>query len=193
MAMNNEAIDVILHRRSVRRYEPEPIPPATVNTVLRAACAAPYGGFEPPVRFVVVRSAAAREALAKAEKDGVDRDWKAKPDREKYHNLFFSAAPVLVAVLFKPTSVGGFDARSEERIGLCSAACAIENMLLAAAALGLGACWVGPMPEAKGEFEAVLGVEAPWDFLALVAIGKPAEKARKDGPAALGDTVEFLD
>ena len=191
--MDNETIGVILHRRSVRQYQPEPIPPDMLTTILRAARAAPYGGFAQPVRLVVVRDARVREALARAEKAGVYREWKTKPDRERYHNLFFSAAPALVAVLFMPTSVGGFDPRSEERIGLCSAACAIENMLLAASALGLGACWVGPMPEAKGEFEEVLGVEAPWEFLALVAIGKPAEKARKDSPPALGDTVGFLD
>lgn len=189
----NETLKTILHRRSVRRYGHEQIPQQDLEAVLQAGCSAPYGGFEPPVRLVVVRSAAVREELAKAEKDGIDRAWKGKADEEKYHNLFFSAAPVLVAVLFKPTSVGGFDAKSEERIGLCSAACAIQNMLLAAASLNLGACWTGPMPEAKERFETILGVTSPWEFMALVAMGRPAQPWRKAEPVRRGDMIRFVD
>ena len=189
----NETLETILQRRSVRRYTQEQIPQQDLEAILHAGCSAPYGGFERPVRFVVVRNAAVREELAKAEKEGVERAWKDKPDEEKYHNLFFSAAPVLVAVLFKPTSVGGFDAESEERIGLCSAACAIQNMLLAATSLNLGACWAGPMPEAKGSFEVILGVTSPWQFIALVAIGRPAEPLRREEPARRESMIQFLD
>ncbi len=145
------------------------------------------------MRLLAVRNEALRRELAEAEKKGVDLRWPGKPDADKYWNLFFAKAPVLVAVLFTPTSVGGFDAKSEERIGLCSAACSVENMLLAAASLGLGACFVGPMPEAKAAFERILGVVSPWEFLGLVAVGRPAEPARKEQPAARENMVQFLD
>lgn len=189
----NQTLDTILHRRSVRRFTREEVSPQELQAILEAGCAAPYGGFEPPVRLVVVRSRSVRERLAKAEKEGVDREWKDKPEEERYWNLFFARAPVLVAVLFKPTSVGGFDARFEERIGLCSAACAIQNMLLAASSLGLGACIAGPMPEAKEAFEDILGAEPPWEFAALTALGRPAEPARKDQAPQKEQMIRFLD
>ena len=189
----NETLRTILHRRSVRRYAREQIAQSDMEAILQAGCAAPYGGPEPPVRFIVVRNEAVRGQLVQAETEEIERAWAGKPDEEKYWNLFFSRAPVLVAVLFRPASVGGSDAKSEERIGLCSAACAIQNLLLAAASLELGACWVGPMPEAKARFEEILGVASPWEFMALVALGRPAEPSRREKAIETEHRVQFLD
>jgi len=189
----NQTLVTILQRRSVRRFTKEQVPQPDLDAILQAGCAAPYGGCEPPVRLIVVRNATVRERLAQAEKEGVDRQWSHKPDEEKYWNLFFAEAPALVATLFRPTSVGGFDASSEERIGLCSAACAVENMLLAATSLGLGACFVGPMPEAKTAFETTLGVAPPWEFIGFVAVGYSAELPREKKPADRRNMVQFLD
>jgi nitroreductase len=99
----------------------------------------------------------------------------------------------VVAVAFKPTSMGEYPRRTEDCIGIASAACAIQNMLLAAAALGLGASWVGPLWEAKQDFETVLGLEPPWEFLAFVSIGYTAAMLRRGQVKALGNMVRFID
>jgi len=188
----NEAIDVILHRRSVRAYKPEAIPEETLKIILQAGCAAPHGGPAGPWKFLVIRNDQLKRQLLDAEKRGIDRV-QGGPPKDGYWNSFFAHAPVVIAVAFKPTSVGGFDEESEIRIGLSSAACAMENMLLAAAAMGLGACLAGPMPEAKDDFEAILGIEPPWEFIALIPIGKPAQPARREKVKPVGESVEFLD
>jgi len=99
----------------------------------------------------------------------------------------------VIAVAFKPTSMGGYLERGELIIGVASAACAIENMLLASASLGLAASWSGPLPEAKEEFEEILDIKPPWEFLAFVAIGKSTEDIKSKKTNALGNMVQFID
>ena len=187
----NEAIDVMLHRRSVRSYMGEPIQEAALNTILQAGCAAPHGGPQEPWRLLVLRAKETKQRLLEALKRGIDHAYGGP--RDQYWCTFFVNAPVVVAVLVKPTSMGEYPDRVEYGIGVASAACAIQNMLLASAALGLGACWVGPLSEAKEEFESIPGVEPPWEFLALIPIGKPAEGSRRDEPKPIGEIVRFLD
>ena len=100
---------------------------------------------------------------------------------------------MVIAVAFKPTSMGEYPERVELGIGVASAACAIGNMLLASASLGLAASWFGPFPEAKEEFEAILGIKPPWEFLAFVAIGKSTEDIRRKRTKALGNMMQFID
>lgn len=99
----------------------------------------------------------------------------------------------MIAVAFKPTSMGEYPERVELEIGVASAACAVENILLASASLGLAASLFGPLSEAKEEFEAVLGIKPPWEFLAFVAIGKSTEDIRRKKTKALGNMVQFID
>jgi nicotinate-nucleotide--dimethylbenzimidazole phosphoribosyltransferase len=188
----NETIDLILHRRSVRAYSPDPIPQDVLDAILLAGCAAPYGGPEEPWRALVIQRKETKEALLNAWKAGIDRAYGGPPETG-YWNTQFGSAPVVIAMAFKPTSMGEYPERIELGIGVSSAACAIENMLLASHAQGLGACWFGPFSEAKGEFEEILGIERPWEFLALVALGYPAERARRDTPKLPGKMIEFLD
>ena len=197
----NETIDVILHRRSVRSFQPEPLPRKTLNAILLAGCAAPHGGPAEPWRLVVIQKDETKRQLLVALKRGIDRACGGQP-KDGYWCTFFVGAPVVVAVTFKPTSMRGPDERTELGIGVGSAACAIENMLIAAAALGLGACWVGPLPEAKAEFEELLGIKPPWEFLALVPIGRPDPQAlarpawnaqRREEARVFRELVQFVD
>jgi hypothetical protein len=82
------------------------------------------------------------------------------------HKLF--EPPRTVAVLGDPTS-------SEHWVADCSAA--TENLLLAAAGLGLGAVWVGVYPDQGRDVSvrAVLNAPEPWRVLCLLPVGHPAE------------------
>lgn len=58
--------------------------------------------------------------------------------------------------------------------GLQSVSAAIQNLLLVAHSLGYGTCWMtGPLV-AYRELEEILGVDAPWELVALVPLGVPA-------------------
>ena len=188
----NPVIDAIMHRRSVRSYKPDAVSGEIRDAILRAGCAAPYGGAEEPWRFLVIEKADLKRKLLRALKLGVDRVCGGPPE-DGYWCTFFAEAPLVIAVAFKPTSMGEYPPRTEDSIGIASAACAIENMLLAAASLGLGACWVGPLWEAKEDFESTLGLRRPWEFLAFVAVGYPGENPRRERTKEFGDIVQFLD
>ena len=188
----NTVVDTIIHRRSVRSYKPDAIPYDMLDAILRAGCAAPHGGPKEPWRFLVIQKDELKQKLLEALKRGIDCAC-GGPPKDGYWCAFFASAPVVIAVAFKPTSMGGHPQRTEDSIGIASAACAIENMLLAATSLGLGACWVGPLWEAKEDFEGVLDLESPWEFLAFVSVGFSQEKVKRDCAKVLGDMVQFVD
>jgi len=188
----NPVIDTIIYRHSVRSYKPEPISAQVMDAILRAGCAAPHGGPEEPWRFLVMQDVDIKYRLVEALKRGIDRSYDGPP-KDGYWNAFLGDAPVVIAVAFKPTSMGEYPPRTEDCIGIASAACAIENMLIAAASLRLGACWVGPPWEAKEDLEEILGLQPPWEILAFVCLGYTDENIRRDQAKPLGGMVRFLD
>lgn len=156
-----EAMEAILTRRSVRRYEGKEVPEETLTEILRAAMAAPSAGNQQPWHFVVVRERGVLEALARV---------------SPYAGMT-SEAPAAIVVCG--------DLSLEQRKGFwvqdCSAA--TENLLLAAHALGLGAVWCGlfPREDRVAATRALLGLPEYVVPLALVPLGYPAEHpARAD-------------
>ncbi len=152
-----DTIEAILARRSIRRFTEEDVSEQDERTLIEAAFAAPSSNNARPWHFVVVRDAATRARLA-----GVHQ-WSG----------LLARAPLVIAVL------GRADATAWVEDG----AAATENILLAATALGLGACWVGiwenrPEPHAdEVKTLAILGTTAAeYRCLCLVGIGHPADR-----------------
>jgi nitroreductase len=149
-----EALDAIMTRRSTRQFTSQDVSAEHLETLLRAAMAAPSAGNQQPWRFVVARDDETRQRLA------VATPYSAPVGR----------APVGIVVLA--------DTRENKHPGYwvqdCSAA--VQNILLAAHALGLGGVWIGvhPVPEREANVREI--VEAPDGFAALcmIAIGHPA-------------------
>lgn len=151
-----DAIEAILGRRSIRVYTDEPVDDATVETLLRAAMAAPSAGNQQPWHFVVVRSAEAREAVAAA---------------SPYAGMLVAASVGIVVC----------GDTSDEKypdywVQDCSAA--IANLLIAAHAIGLGAVWLGchPREERVARVKQALGLPAHIRPLGVISVGHPAEK-----------------
>jgi nitroreductase len=108
--------------------------------------------------------------------------------RFRRHSLFFSSAPATIAVLVEPNphlapivenlSRAGLPRHEIDRlmghVEIQSVAAAIQNLLLAAHALGYGACWMNVPFVAKDDLARLVGVAPPWDLLALVPLGRPA-------------------
>ncbi len=150
-----DAIQVILSRRSIRKYTAQPVREATVEELLRAAMAAPSAGNQQPWHFVIIRD---RQILAEI------------PRVHPYSSMVPDAQ---VAIL-----VCG-DLQREKHVGYwvqdCSAA--TQNMLLAAHAKGLGAVWLGvyPREERVAGLRRLVGLPQHVIPLALIPIGYPAE------------------
>ena len=151
-----DAMTTIMTRRSIRAYEAEPVSPELVETLLRAAMAAPSAGNQQPWRFVVVTDRAALDRLS-------------------------GTSPYAGPLLRAPLAIVVCGETLGERhpgywVEDCSAA--MENLLLAAHASGLGAVWLGYHPDLQ-RIELVrdmLGLPETVVPLGIAAIGHPAEE-----------------
>jgi len=155
-----DALDLMLARRSIRRFTTQDVSLEDEQKLIDAAFAAPSANNARPWHFVVVRDRATRARLK-----GM-HEWTRMLDK----------APLVVAVL-------GNDEGDPWWIEDCAAAA--ENILLEATSLGLGSVWCG-MREAPGAVvgyerscREVLGIpQSGWRTLALIGIGHPAEKKK---------------
>jgi nitroreductase len=151
-----DALDLLLARRSIRRYTPEDVSPEDEQKLIDAAFAAPSANNAKPWHFVVVRDATTRAELSRV------HQWASMCAR----------APLVIAVLGRADSTWWIED--------CSAAS--ENILLEAQSLGLGAVWVGIRDEATEGYRderralEILGAPGnPWRCLCLIAVGHPAQ------------------
>lgn len=148
----------IFDRRSVRVFSPGEVSDAMVTRLLQAAMAAPSAGAKDPWRFVVIRDKATLEQIAAALPFG----------------KMLSTAALGIVVC------GDLDVAHDGQLSYllqdCSAA--IENLLLAAHALGLGGCWLGvhPREDRVWKLGELLSLPASVIPVACVAIGPPAER-----------------
>lgn len=187
-------MQVILTRRSVRKYKNVDVPDEVLVKVLEAGRWAPSGEDAQPWRFIIVKDKAKRELLGKWGAAGSGRRFKSEymtralfqrlqiPDEEKrkrvYRKLitgevsaFMKDAPVLIVVVGRRNV---WDAPYD-------VSAAIENMLLAAHALGLGACWlVAPVIDVRDELKVKELLKIPEEYTldAIIALGYPDEQPK---------------
>ena len=160
-----DVYEAIRTRQSVRRYRPDPVPDDVLNRVLEAMRLAPSAGNKQPWRFVVVRDAETREQLAEA------------TNRQQW----IAHAPVIIAAC-------GWKERAYSKMGgywnamSVDVTIAFDHLTLAAAAEGLGTCWIGSFIE--DEVRRVLGVPEEVTVVALTPLGyhdeSPVPKTRKE-------------
>lgn len=169
-----DVFEAIYARRSVRRYIAEPIPDEVLTELLSAAIHAPNAGNAQPWKFVVVRDPKLKEGLVQA----------------AYGQTFLSEAPVVVAVCADlERARKSYRERGVNLYCLQDTAAAIENMLLAATAKGLGTCWVGAFEERR--VSEVLGLSENLRPVALIPIGKPGEEPKPRPRRPLREVAEY--
>ncbi|NHZ47178.1 nitroreductase family protein [Nitratidesulfovibrio liaohensis] len=153
-------LDALHQRRSIRRFTGEPVTRDEIVAMLDAARWAPSGLNNQPWRFLVVQPGDPRqEALAGC---------------TKYARIVRDAG-VLVAV-FLDREACYHPMKDHQGAGAC-----IQNLLLAAHALGLGAVWLGEIVNQAEQVEQVLGLPAGrYEFMALIAAGHPAQRGSSD-------------
>ena len=147
--------DPVLARRSIRAYTDEPVSEAQVERLLRAAMAAPSAGNQQPWGFVVVTDRATLSAI---------------PSVHPYARML-PQAPLAIVVC----GLGGGRRWPQFWDQDCSAA--VENILIEAVLLGLGAVWLGvhPLEERVQGVRRLLDIPDDVVPFAVVAVGHPAE------------------
>ena len=159
------------NRRSVRAYKPDAVPEELLQQVLEAGRLAPSACNKQPWRFIVVKSETGRRALGAA----YAREW-------------FWKAPIVIAVciLTKEAWVRSYDGKN---YAMVDGALAMDHMMLAAAELGLGTCWIGAFdPTAARE---ILNLPDGVEIVGMTPLGfpdvEPNPRVRSRRP--LGETV----
>ena len=147
-------LDNIHARKSVRSYTDEPVTPEQVETLLRAAMAAPSGKNVQPWRFVVVTQLETKKKLAIG------------------FNKMIAKAPVVIVVCGKTTNMLG----GTNNNWTADCAAATENLLLAAESLGLGAVWTACYPYDDRMLPTIEALGLPDNVkpYCIVPVGHPA-------------------
>jgi nitroreductase len=164
-----DAIQAILTRHSVAKVKPDPISRAQIEKLLQAAVQAPNHFRVRPGRFVVLTGKSREElgeVMAQTLKKGNPDLPESALEIERAKPL---RAPVLIAV--------GVDKPAEAKVleieNTCATAAAVENLLIAANAEGLGAMWrTGPAAR-DPEVKKFLGFEPDQELLSFVYVGYP--------------------
>ncbi len=153
----NPTLETLFRRRSIRRFTGQPLDEETLTLLLQAGMAAPSAVNSQPWEFVVVTEA---EQLARL---------RARLPFAR-HN-----APAAIVVLGSPERAHNTAGRLFWEQD-CSAA--MENMLIAAVGLGLGAVWIGIHPVAPfvRAVRTVLGLPEEVTPLGMMEVGHPAEE-----------------
>jgi nitroreductase len=161
MNMNaDEKLGFIFGRRSIRAYTSAEVSQDITQKLLQAAMAAPSAAAKDPWRFVVIRNRQTLSRIAAALPNG----------------QMLAGAALGIAVC------GDLEAAHDRQLSYllqdCSAA--IENLLLCAHILGLGACWLGvhPREQRVNALKEILSLPASVVPVACVSVGYPAEDLR---------------
>ena len=159
----SETLQVIRERRSCKSYKPDMIPEEVIQTIAEAGTWAPSGMGRQSAIIVAITNKELRDRLSRmnAQIMGADMD------------PFYGAPVVLVVLADKKVPTHVYDG-----------ALVMENLLLAAADLGIGSCWIH---RAKEEFESAegkeilkaLGIEGDYEGIGHCILGYPAAEPKE--------------
>jgi len=150
-----ELLEGIRTRRSIRKYDGRPVSREQLIEIITAGIWAPSGLNNQPWRFVIVQGP----------------DWKERLAAFTTYHFIIEAAPACIAV-FLDREAMYHEVKDHLAMGAC-----IQNMLLAAHALGLGAVWLGEILKNSAAVRELMGLPENLELMAVVAVGHPLGKA----------------
>jgi len=184
-----EALERLMRRQTIRRFRAECVPRPVIERLIDAAARAPSAHNRQPWRFCVVQDQGGKAALA----DAMGRRLRADRGRDGDDTAAIAAdversrsriteAPVVVAVCLTMAEMDRYPdprrAQAEHRMAVQSTAMAGQNLLLAADAQGLGACWMCAPLFCPDEVRSALALPQDWEPQGLILLGYPAQPGR---------------
>lgn len=155
-------LDIILNRASIRRYLKKPVPRDVLMKILEAGRRAPSAMNLQPWHFIVITDQKVKETLSHRRWTGFLKD----------------AAFIIVGC-----------GEKNKKWSTVDVTIALQNMVLAAEALGLGSCWIGDFDES--EVKKLLGIPDGLKVIALVSFGYPAERPKPRPKKPLEEIVHY--
>ena len=147
--MINETIDTICSRRSIRNYTSDSISDESISALLECARFAPSGLNNQPWRFAVID----------------DSEIKSQLSALTHYSDIVSSAPLLIAVFLDTAS------SYHREKDLMAIGAAVQNILLAAHSINLGAVWLGEILKNKEKVSEILNAPENFELAAIVAVG----------------------
>jgi nitroreductase len=190
----NSVIEAINNRRSVRSYEPKPVPRDILNAVIEAGNQAPFTSLtrSQPWRFVVVENSEFKQKLLQT----AFPFWKNATGgmKETYPEIYKMAMSVYEAmdepkdVIYYNAPVIIFVIGPANNAVSCALAC--ENIMIAAQSFGLGSCYVGFGAMVKGNADVVQALELKDDegIYGPILLGYP----KVDPSAAVAEALDDI-
>jgi nitroreductase len=154
-------IKEILNRRAVRDYKPDEVPEECITEIIKAGQFAPTGKNTKEVEFIVVKNQETKNKIFEI----VDQE-------------FIKEAPVLI--------IPAADS-SKTNLWIQDLSAASENMLLQAAALGLGTVWKNLQPEWEEKVKKLLRVPDKYRAINIIPVGYPKNKVKPHGDTDFTD------
>jgi nitroreductase len=208
-AGKHAVIRALNQRRSVRRYTERAVPRAQLLSLLDAAIQAPSNFNRQPWQFVVLDERDWIDALYQLLERGVAAV-EARDTTGRLYNLLDHVRAWLYPITSSAAIILSFYKPSPERVdeeissvlesgaidrynpNLIALGMAIENLLLAAHAQGLGACMhSGPLPFLRGALNRLLGLPERLELAGLITLGWPGEAPERPRRRPLEKTVQF--
>lgn len=175
--------EAVLLRRSIRTFTDEPVPAERIEHALRVALTAPAPHHSAPVRFVHVRErrTALLDAMAEAWRADLAADGRSADEigrRVARGELLYRAPELVLAFLTddgRHTYPDDVRNRHEHTMFRVAGGAAVQSLLVALAADGIGSCWVGSTIFAPEVVTEQLALPRTWEPLGAIAIGYPVE------------------
>jgi nitroreductase len=160
-------LEGIYTRRSVREFADQPVEREQLLEIIKAGTWAPSGLNNQPWRFVIVQKTDVKKELG----------------RQTNYGFVIERAPACIAV-FVDRTVMYNDVKDHQAMGAC-----IQNMLLAAHAMGLGAVWLGEILKNAGAVRTLLGLPIEMELMAVVPIGYPKAQKHSSSRKAVSEVL----
>lgn len=162
--------EVMQQRTSIRAYKDAAVEPEKLERILAAAQIAPTACNLQPFKLLVIKMAGREAELKKI-----------------YNKEWFVQAPLVIGICTLLDKA--WSRMDKKNYADIDAAIVMQHMILAAAELGLGTCWVGAFdPQAARD---ILELEAGWEPIAFTPIGYPAVEPVHRPRKALADLVVY--
>jgi len=152
-----DLFDVIQNRKSIRKYNNKPVEPEKIEQIMIAAQSAPSWRNSQCWKFIVVNDPKKKKDLIRC--TGV------------FNSSWLGKEYAIIVACGNPDQSG---VRLDMPYYLVDVAIAMENLVLAATALGLGTCWIGAFDEDK--MKTLLNIPQSHRIVAITPLGYPAKK-----------------
>jgi nitroreductase len=159
-------VDVLLSRRSVRRYEKKTVPADVVKTILEAGRQAPSASNVQPWHFIVLTDDEIKEQLSHG----------------RWNTFIKDSAFTIVGCGYIGNDYG-------RKWSIVDTTIALQNMVIAAWALGIGSCWIGDFNEE--DVKELLSIPEDQKVVALISFGYPAEQPGSKQKKPLTEIVGY--